>query len=230
MPGISEGLVRELAGFSSAGPPVTSCYLDIDGRRRPHHHDLVESIQHLTRMGRETFDGDRRPAADLAAVEQFVQQGLERSEMRGLAMFSCRQAGLWEAIGLPVSVRDQVTIGPRPAIRQLEAILQQAERVGVLSVDRQRARVTVFRLGSWWWTRRGRSAEEIDDRGERERGTRRATSRISSPGTPARRLRLAFSVHRGMASTGCCSRCHRRFVPQWSERCTPTSESVWPAA
>ena len=197
MPGISEDLVRTLAGFESPGTAVTSCYLDIDGRRRPHHHDLVEGVQRLTRRGRESLDGDRRPTADLEAVERFVRHGVERSGSRGLALFSCHEAGLWEAISLPVPVRDQVTIGPRPAVRQLEAILQEAEHVGVLLVDRQRARVAVFRLAEVVVDEQhaGELPRELDDRGERERGDTAPHAEDLNARHARRAAGLAFTAH-----------------------------------
>jgi peptide subunit release factor 1 (eRF1) len=44
-------------------------------------------------------------------------------------------------------VRDQLVVNHSPAVRQLEVVLDQHERFGMLLADRQRARMLVFELG-----------------------------------------------------------------------------------
>ncbi len=52
-----------------------------------------------------------------------------------------------KVVALPVSFRDRAVVNHSPAMGQLESVLQEHERIGVLLADRQRARMLVFELG-----------------------------------------------------------------------------------
>jgi peptide subunit release factor 1 (eRF1) len=67
--------------------------------------------------------------------------------VRGLAVFSCSSQQFWRVIELPVAVRNQAVVNHTPAIRQLESLIDEYERFGVLLVDKQRARLFVYELG-----------------------------------------------------------------------------------
>jgi peptide subunit release factor 1 (eRF1) len=126
---------------------VTSCYLDVDGRRRPRFADVTRSLERLVREARPSIDGVTSVHRDLKRIEEHVRAGLDRSGVRGLAMFSCSDDALWQVFELPVPVRDQLVVNSSPAVRQLEVVLDQHERFGMLLADRQRARMLVFELG-----------------------------------------------------------------------------------
>lgn len=128
---------------------MTSCYLDVDGRRFPRHQDYVHELDLLLREARARQNGDHScsVARDFQRIENHVRGGLDRSRTRGLAFFSCWADGLWEVIEIPVRVSSQVVIESSPHVRQLESVLDEYERFGVLLADRQRARMLVFELG-----------------------------------------------------------------------------------
>jgi peptide chain release factor subunit 1 len=142
---MTEDAIRRLAGFRGTGAPVVSCYLDVDGRRLARPQDVEGELDRALRPARE--QGDARIAPDLRRIEDHVRGGLDRSRTRGLALFSCQDPPLWQVIDLPVPVRSRVVVNTAPAVQQLEAVVQELERVGVLLVDRQRARVFVFQFG-----------------------------------------------------------------------------------
>ncbi len=147
MVAITEEQVRELAGFRGELAPVTSCYLDVDGARWVRHSDVVRELDRLLRAARGRQNGDRSVASDLRRIEEHVKGGLDRSRTRGLAMFSCSAHDLWRVIELPVPVRSQMVVNHAPCVGQLEQVIDQYERFGVLLVDRQHARMFVFELG-----------------------------------------------------------------------------------
>ena len=69
---------------------------------------------------------------------------------RGCAGWRSSRVGpraLWEVIEIPVRVSSQVVVESSPHLRQLESVLDDYERFGVLLADRQRARMLVFELG-----------------------------------------------------------------------------------
>jgi peptide chain release factor subunit 1 len=86
-------------------------------------------------------------SSDLAKIESYVRDRLDRSHTRGLAMFSCSARDLFEVIPLPVSVTNRVVINNAPAIAPLEALVEELDRFGVLLLDQQRSRMFVFHFG-----------------------------------------------------------------------------------
>ena len=140
--------VRELAGFKGTDAPVTSCYLDVDGRRYVRHEDYELRLDAMLKEARERANGSGPSIGeDLKRIADHVRGGVDRSRVRGLAMFSCAAHGLWQTFELPVAVRNQVVVNHTPHVRQLESVLDEYERFGVLLADRQRARMFVFELG-----------------------------------------------------------------------------------
>ncbi len=156
---ITATLLRDLAGFTSERAPVTSCYLDVDGRRYIRPQDIEPHLDDLLRRGRRRLTGGPRDhghgdraatasvEADLKRISDFVRGGIDRSSTRGLAMFSCSAAGLWQVVELAVAVPNVIVINATPHIRVLEAVVDHHLRFAVLLVDRQRARILLFDQG-----------------------------------------------------------------------------------
>jgi peptide subunit release factor 1 (eRF1) len=144
---ITEDEIRSLASFQGGDAPVTSCYLDVDGHHTTRQHELVHAVEVLVKQAQARFKDDPSVVADLDRVLELVRAGLDRSRTRGLAVFSCTPLDLWRVVELPVPVRNQITVNHSPAVRQLEQLVDQYERFGVLLADKQRARVLVYELG-----------------------------------------------------------------------------------
>ncbi len=173
MTAITEDTLRTLTGFEGGGEPVTTCYLDVDGRRLLTQRDIEQELDGLLRQARGRANGTRSVHADLDRIEGFVKGGFDRSRVRGLALFSCTARDLFEVVPLPVRVRSRVVVNDQPAVGQLEAIAEESRRYGVLLVDRQRARMFVFELDELVEHTEQDAAEtgrDYDTRGERERG------------------------------------------------------------
>jgi peptide subunit release factor 1 (eRF1) len=169
---ITEAAIRELASIRGQRAPVTSCYLDVDGRRLARLRDLEHEVDVVLKGARSRADDDASVHADLRRIESYVRGGLDRSRVRGVAIFACEADGLWQVIELPVPVRTRIVINEAPAVGQLEALLREHEPVGVLLADRQRARMFVCELGEL--VERAEHVDKapraIDVRGERDRG------------------------------------------------------------
>jgi len=170
---LSEAAIRELAGIRGEAGPITSCYLDVDGRRLVRQQDVEHELDSVLRGARQRANGYDSVHDDLRRIEAYVRGGLDRRDTRGLAIFASSANDLWEVIELPVPVRSQVVINTAPAVGPLESVVQDHEPIGVLLADRQRARLFVFELG-----RLVERSELIDElprdynaRGDRERGT-----------------------------------------------------------
>ena len=143
---ITEAAIKDLAGFRSEGAPVVTCYLDVDGRRQVRPQDYQRRLSALLREAASGPSGDA-VIGDLDRIAAYVEGDLDRSGVRGIAMFSCAPAGLWEVVAVPVPVANRIVVNQAPALGPLEAIVQELEALGVLLVDRQRARMFVYQFG-----------------------------------------------------------------------------------
>ncbi|MGH2656991.1 MAG: Vms1/Ankzf1 family peptidyl-tRNA hydrolase [Actinomycetota bacterium] len=145
--------IRTLAGWDTGGLPVTTLYLDVDGRHRPRRRDYVRRADDLVATARDEVrrlgqDAHRSASGDAKRIRSFVSDGLDRrGSVRGLALFSCSKAGLWEAVELSHPIRDGVRVGARPHLLPLEALLEMAETFCTMLVDRERARIFMSSLG-----------------------------------------------------------------------------------
>jgi peptide subunit release factor 1 (eRF1) len=140
---ITEDTVRALAAFRGTEAPVTTCYLDVDGRHLTTHGDVQRQFEFLVK--RAGLNGHSHPSVmrDVGRMERHVR-GYKRARARGLAMFSCTAHGLWEVHELPIAVTSQLLVNDAPSVRQLEDVVDQFVHLGVVVTDRQRARVLVY--------------------------------------------------------------------------------------
>ncbi|HEV7888110.1 MAG TPA: hypothetical protein VGO92_11170 [Acidimicrobiales bacterium] len=140
-------MIRSLAGFKAQQTPVVSLYLDVDGRRFVRPKDYEVHLDHLLKEAAGHTNGHKPAASDLQRIETHVKGGLDRSRTRGLAIFSCAAQDFWKVFELPVPVRNQLVVNATPHVRQLETVVDEYKRFGVLLADKQRARMFVFELG-----------------------------------------------------------------------------------
>jgi len=146
LPLITDAAVKELAAFRSPGVPVVSVYLDVDGRRQVLRQDVERQFDRLTRDVVSRSDG-ASALEDVKRIADYLSSGLDRSGVRGLAIFACSAHGLWKVVPLPVPVAPSIHVNRSPAVGQLEAVVQELEPLGLLFVDRQRARMFVYQMG-----------------------------------------------------------------------------------
>lgn len=141
---LTENTIRALAAHHGDGPVVT-LYLDVDGKRWPKYQDCEARAERLVRHALERPDV-AAAADDLRRVEAFVRGGVDRSETRGIAVFSSGES-FFHVFELPVPVRDQLVVNKTPHVHQLETVIATNERIAVLLTDRQRTRMFVFEMG-----------------------------------------------------------------------------------
>lgn len=147
MTAITEDDIRALATVRSNGTLITSCYLDVDGSRYVRPADYERSFDDLVRRARRRPEVDEAIEADLDRITRRIGEGFDRSTTRGVAVFACEALDLFVVHELPVPVRNELIVNPAPAIGQLEAVLQQSEKLAVLAADKAHARIFVYRLG-----------------------------------------------------------------------------------
>jgi hypothetical protein len=65
---ITESAIRELASIKGEGAPITSCYIDVDGRRVAKYLDLQHEVDLLLREAKARANGDQSVHARAHAV------------------------------------------------------------------------------------------------------------------------------------------------------------------
>jgi len=148
---LSSSVVRDIATWQGR-PVITTVYLDIDGRRYPRRSDLQPEIALVIRTARDlaALLGPAAVAAveaDLGHVHRWLAESFDRAAHRGIALFSCHHDGRFTAIALSTAVREQVAVGPTPAVAQLCEALARETRALVVLVDRRGARLVRLEQG-----------------------------------------------------------------------------------
>lgn len=144
---LDDSAIRRIASWEPA-PAVTSLYLDVDGLRHPRWSDVEGRADHLFRSARQLAHHNAPGTegevdADLAQMRTWLGSGLDRSVVRGVALFASAAAGSFEAVELAAPVRDQVAVDPEPDVAQLCFVAATAWSALGVWVDRSRWRVVV---------------------------------------------------------------------------------------
>jgi peptide chain release factor subunit 1 len=164
---ITEDMVRALVAFRGTEAPVTTCYLDVDGRNLPTHRELQHAFDSLVKRAGLNGHGHQSVSKDVARMGRHVR-GLKRSKARGLAMFSCTAQGFWEVHELPMPVTSQLVVHDTACVQQLEDVVDRSMRIGLLVTDRQRARLFVYELGEV--VERSEADDPLERQGGDDRG------------------------------------------------------------
>lgn len=239
MPAITEDAIRELAAFRGEAAPVTTCYLNVDGRYLTRREDYEHELDRVLRSARQRANGTQSVTKDLQRIEEYVRGGIDRSKIKGLAMFSCTAHDFWEVVPLPVPVRSRVVIQSAPAVSQLERVVNEFNRFGVLLADKQRARMFVFEMGEL--TDHSEQLDELprdyDAKGERDQGDKQGHVDALASQHLRRAATVAFDVFQAGGfehfTIGCpdaiCSELEGYLHPYLKERLGPRV-SVQPSA
>lgn len=145
---LDNSFVRRVGAWHDPGV-TTSLYLDVDGARFPRWPEVAQRVTHLFRLARNAPEAavakdGQGVEADLDAIAAWLDRDLDRTATRGVALFSCAAAGRFEAVEMPVPVRDQVVVDSAPDIAQLCMVLATSWSAIAVAVDRQRWRLVLI--------------------------------------------------------------------------------------
>jgi peptide chain release factor subunit 1 len=151
MPELDKGFLRKLADWTANDAPVSSLYLDVDGRRYPRKQDYELRAEELTHQLRsQATDLGREPRGsvgkDADRMLGFIRT-LDRADARGVALFSCADGGLWEEVLVPRPLRDRAVVAPEPYVLPLEALVETYQSFCTVVVDREKARIFLSKMG-----------------------------------------------------------------------------------
>jgi peptide subunit release factor 1 (eRF1) len=132
--------LTELVEFWSDKASVLSLYLNVDPTQ--------QTTEHYKLALRSLLKGvaDEAHAADIDAVERYFDFEYDW-QGKGVAVFSCQQAGFWRSYSLAVPVDNHAYVSQRPYIKPLTDVLDAYGRYGVILVGSEGARMFLFHLG-----------------------------------------------------------------------------------
>ncbi len=138
-----------LAALDPQEAPVLSLYLDTgrDETGRP-TFDLFIRKQLPDRLSTYAAGSDARSSfeADVARIERFLADELQPST-KGVAIFACHAAGLFDALQLDVPFDDLLVVSDRPHLYPLARVQDQYPRYAAVVADTNQARIFVFSTG-----------------------------------------------------------------------------------
>lgn len=143
---LSAELVRRLARQKGGPNPVTSLYLNVDGRANLRPEDYQAHLDGLMRAHRAKGIV-AEVSADFDRIRQYVVEEFHRGSARGLAIF-CAGDAMWEVLPIPLPVEDYLTVNSGPHIRQLEVLVEEHPSMGVLICTKERARLLVIEMNT----------------------------------------------------------------------------------
>jgi peptide chain release factor subunit 1 len=143
--------IRKLIDRPVGPNPVTSIYLNTDGARFPRAADYEARLDGLLREARKTGErqgGDvaRSVEADVEAISRWVRREFDRGDVRGLALFASG-GEVFETVEVALGVRNIARVDERPYVVPLEVLLGRQHRIGLVRIERDKARIFRYQLG-----------------------------------------------------------------------------------
>lgn len=162
--------IRSLVDRPPTGVPVTSVYLNTDGAQFPKPSDYETRLDALLRDARRQAErlgesGREAVRADASAIRHWVRTDFQRGDVRGLGLFSS-SGEVFETVQVGIPVRNIARVNQTPYVVPLEALLSRHQSVGLVLIERDKARVFRYRLGraeEWFGL-------ESDVHGQHEKG------------------------------------------------------------
>jgi len=149
---IDPEVVERLLQLSSEDAPVLSVYLAVPadpGELRgveTRLHSMLKPVRELAEsdalghVERESLRHDLDRVVDVANRARELKG-------RGIGIFACEHAGLYEEIVMPRRVRDRAVVDATPYLRPLFAVLDESHRYCVVVLDREQAWIYEFYMG-----------------------------------------------------------------------------------
>ena len=143
--------IRKLIDRPQTDFPVTSVYLNTDGSRFPKAGDYearLDSLLREVRKSAESLPEQQRDAVnrDAEAISRWVRDEFERGDVRGLAIFAS-EGEIVDQVQVAIGVRNIARVNSRPYVVPLEALLGRHHHIGLVIVERDRARIVRYQMG-----------------------------------------------------------------------------------
>ena len=145
--------IRKLIDRPQTDFPVTSVYLNTDGARFPKAGDYEARLDSLLRDVRKNADltEAQRDSVqrDAEAISRWVRNEFDRADVRGLALFAS-EGEIIDTVQTAIGVRNVARVNSTPYVVPLEALLGRHHHVGLVIIERDKARIVRYQMGRAW--------------------------------------------------------------------------------
>jgi peptide chain release factor subunit 1 len=133
------------------GSPVTSVYLNTDGARFPRPADYEARLDGLLRDARHAGEARgeaaaKAVAADSDTIRRWVRDEFDRSGVKGLGLFASG-GEIFERVQVEMAFRNLTRVNDTPYVVPLQAMLGRSHRIGLVIIERDKARLFRYQLG-----------------------------------------------------------------------------------
>jgi peptide chain release factor subunit 1 len=147
---ITREQIRELAEFQDAQSCAVSFYFQPSTPRNKAHKEDTILVKDLAREAVRSLESKEKRESFRADIEriQRLSGELHSNGAHAKAVFACAAKNIWREYDLPPSLRGtQLFVDRRFHLKPLAQLLGAFPRLGVVLVDRHRARIFDLRLG-----------------------------------------------------------------------------------
>ena len=142
--------INKLLEFRDGEYPITSLYLKLGPAERENFKYRI-ILKNLIKEQRDALDKSELNRESIESVDSDFKRMLDHIEInsnitacRGVAIFSCSGAGLFDVFKLPLVYRSRLVVDRSPLTRQLFRISDEFGDIVVVLIDRKKARL--FRI------------------------------------------------------------------------------------
>jgi peptide subunit release factor 1 (eRF1) len=148
--------VQDLLGFTEDGFLITSFYLNVDATEYPSDELLRTSFDSLMHTAEEqrkdteaalSHDATESLRGDLARIREWFDEGIDRTDTKSVAIFSCSARGYWELIQMPTATASRVSFAPRAHVGPVATFLSHTKPTAILVTNKERARIFTMKGG-----------------------------------------------------------------------------------
>jgi peptide chain release factor subunit 1 len=144
--------INKLLEFRDGKYPITSLYLKLGPAERENFKYRI-ILKNLIKEQRDALAKSDLNKESIESVDSDFKRILDHIEInsnitacRGVAIFSCAGAGLFDVFKLPLVYRSRLVVDRSPLTRQLFRINDEFGDIAVVLIDRKKARM--FRISS----------------------------------------------------------------------------------
>lgn len=147
---ITREQIRELAEFQDAQASAVTFYFQPSTPRNKAHKEDVILIKDLAREALRTLEGHGRHESARADMDRILNLAgdLRSNGTHGKAVFACSAQNLWREYDVPANLPGtQLFVDRHFHLKPIAQLLGATPLLGVVLVDRHRARIFDLRLG-----------------------------------------------------------------------------------
>jgi peptide chain release factor subunit 1 len=140
---ITQAELQKLTIIDAGAARILSVQLDLSPERQIQRSSIV-AFDGLVRRTESHLDDEQAAALSREAKRVHTFLSNETPAGLGLVIYSCSPLNLWRVYRLPIPVADDINFTRYPRIRALVDLVDEHERMGIVLVDSESARVVVL--------------------------------------------------------------------------------------